>query len=48
MSRLDAQKGKKTDEASITNALVWGHSSGPSGEPFVLRALTKGLCPRHI
>lgn len=48
MRGLDAQKGKKTKDASVRKALVWGHSSGPSREPFVPRALTKGLCPRHI
>lgn len=48
MSRLEAQKGRKTDEASIRNALEWGHSSGPSRNPFILGILTKGLCPRHV
>lgn len=48
MSRLEAQKGRKTDEASIRNALEWGHSSGPSRKPFILGILTKGLCPRHV
>lgn len=48
MSRLEAQKGRKTDGASIRNALEWGHSSGPSRNPFILGILTKGLCPRHV